>query len=155
MEFRVNNKKGSEPIHRKKGKLAPLAPHRSKAKIEIKSRSDYSPKHHDLPKIHALNSSELQQYMSCGGIKLGLRFNLSGERNKKKISIPVDTVSLVTIHEASTAPTCTPFFKKVARRVNFPLRRLKVLENPEERKFKSTSLNVPEKELLLNKKFKK
>jgi len=46
----------SEPIHARKGKLAPINPLKCKRQ-ELKIRGDLSPKVQGLPKIHTLNHS--------------------------------------------------------------------------------------------------
>ncbi len=68
-------------------RLAPIQHPKPKKQPEPKLKSDSSPKNNDLPKIAVLDSAELHQYMSCGGIKLRIRFNLSiqkrGTRKRK------------------------------------------------------------------------
>jgi hypothetical protein len=76
MEFLANNKKANDPIHVRKGRLAPINQGKTK-RLDIKPKIDWSPKPLELPKISTLDAAELTQYMSCGGIKLNFRLNLS------------------------------------------------------------------------------
>ena len=46
----------SEPIHARKGKLAPINPSKFK-KQELKIRPEHSPKVQELPKLHTLDHS--------------------------------------------------------------------------------------------------
>lgn len=83
MEFISCNKKGSEPIHARKVKLTPINL-KQKRPPESKTKIECSPKNYDLPRINTLDCNELTQYMSCGGIKLSIRLNLSVEKRRKK-----------------------------------------------------------------------
>ena len=94
MEFLANNKRGNEPIHARKGRLAPIALSKLK-KVELKIKEGWSPKTNELPKVTTLDSSELTQYMSCGGIKLNCRLNLSVEKKRKKDSVPEGKTSSI------------------------------------------------------------
>lgn len=73
--------------------------HKPRPRQELKIRPEPSPKHR-LSKLNSLDSSELTQYMSCGGIKLTTRSNISlHPRRIKKPSSPLQNP------QASTAPS--------------------------------------------------
>ena len=74
--------------------------------------------------------------MSCGGIKLNTRLNLSVEKKRKKDSVPEErTTSVIRVDEASSTAPMQVFKSKFHKKTHFPLRKSKMFDNPEELKY--------------------
>ena len=70
--------------------------------------------------------------MSCGGIKLNTRLNLSVEKKRKK-DMPLEerTTSVIKVDSASTTAPMQVFKSKFHnKKTHFPLRKSKLLDNP-------------------------
>ena len=70
--------------------------------------------------------------MSCGGIKLNTRLNLSVEKKRKKDVGPSErTSSVIRVEDGASTVSFQVFKSKLQKRSQFPLRKSKMMDNPE------------------------
>ena len=76
--------------------------------------------------------------MSCGGIKLNLRFNLSVEKRRKPSNKQLKHITTTSIIQVQNEPHTAPITisqNRIGKKIMFPLRKSKILENPEDLKY--------------------